>query len=54
MIETNPKIIDKAILVAVRTRGISKERVDEHLQELEMLANTAGAETVFKIVQDRD
>lgn len=54
MIETNPEIIDKAILVAVRTRDISKERVEEHLQELEMLANTAGAETILKIVQDRD
>lgn len=54
MIETNPKIIDKAILVAVRTRKISKERVEEHLQELEMLADTAGAETILKIVQDRD
>lgn len=54
MIETNPEIIDKAILVAVRTREISKERVEEHLQELEMLAETAGAETILKIVQDRD
>ena len=54
MIETNPEVLDKAILVAVRTRGISKERVEEHLQELEMLASTAGAETILKIVQDRD
>lgn len=54
MIETNPKIIDKAILVAVRTRKISKERVQEHLQELEMLADTAGAETILKVVQERD
>jgi GTP-binding protein HflX len=54
MIETNTDIPDKAILVAVRTRDISKERVEEHLQELEMLANTAGAETILKIVQDRD
>ncbi len=54
MIETNTEIPDKAILVAVRTRDISKERVEEHLQELEMLANTAGAETILKIVQDRD
>lgn len=54
MIETNTQIADKAILVAVRTRDISKERVEEHMQELEMLANTAGAETILKIVQDRD
>jgi GTPase len=54
MIETDPKIIDKAILVAVRTKDISKERIEEYLLELEMLANTAGAETIIKIVQDRD
>jgi len=54
MIETNQKVIDKAILVAVKTRDISSERVEEHLQELEMLANTAGAETILKIVQDRN
>jgi GTP-binding protein HflX len=54
MIEINQNIIDKAILVAVKTRDISKQRVEEHLHELEMLANTAGAETILKIIQDRD
>jgi GTP-binding protein HflX len=54
MIEINQSVIDKAILVAVKTRGISQERVEEHLHELEMLADTAGAETIIKIVQDRD
>lgn len=54
MIETKPEIIDKAILVAVKTRDISKERIEEHLQELEMLANTAGAKTILKIVQDKN
>ena len=54
MIDTNPKVIDKAILVAVRTKDISRDRIEEHLQELEMLANTAGGETILKIVQDKD
>ena len=53
MIETVENIIDRAIIVAVKMRDISQERVEEHLQELEMLAETAGAETVIKIVQDR-
>ncbi len=53
MIDTNPKIIDRAILVAVKTRDISQERLKEHLLELEMLAATAGAETILKIVQER-
>lgn len=54
MIEINQSVIDKAILVAVKTREISQDRVEEHLQELEMLAETAGAETIIKIIQDRD
>jgi GTP-binding protein HflX len=44
---------EKAILVAVRTKDITKEKAQEHLDELEMLADTAGAETVFKIMQDK-
>jgi GTPase len=53
MIEINKTTIDKAILVAVKTRDISDERVEEHLQELEMLSETAGAETILKIVQSK-
>lgn len=45
--------IEKAILVAVKTRDLTQERINEHLDELEMLASTAGAETVFRVVQDR-
>ncbi|MEE9430122.1 MAG: GTPase HflX [Melioribacteraceae bacterium] len=54
MIDINTKVTEKAILVAVKTRDISRERIEEHLLELEMLATTAGAETVMKVVQDRD
>jgi GTP-binding protein HflX len=53
MIETNNKIIDRAILVGVKTRDVSQDRIEEHLQELEMLANTAGAVTIIKIIQER-
>jgi GTP-binding protein HflX len=53
MINTTENIVDKAILVAVKTRDITQERLEEHLQELEMLAETAGAETIIKIVQER-
>jgi GTP-binding protein HflX len=54
MIETSEKIIDRAILVAVKTRDISQERVEEHLLELEMLAETAEAECIIKIIQERN
>ncbi|MBU0559614.1 MAG: GTPase HflX [Bacteroidota bacterium] len=42
-----------AILIGVKTSQISGRLVEEHLQELEMLTETAGAETVLKITQDR-
>jgi len=49
-----PKIErEDAILVGLATRDVSKEKVQEHLDELEMLADTAGANTIFKVMQDR-
>jgi GTP-binding protein HflX len=53
MIEIPRKTIERAILVALITRDLSKEIVDEHLTELEELAATAGAETILKVTQDR-
>lgn len=44
---------ERAILVALITDAVSRNKVEEHLEELEMLAETAGAITVFKVVQDR-
>ncbi|MFZ6032209.1 MAG: GTPase HflX [Melioribacter sp.] len=44
---------ERAILIALPVGGFTKEQVEEHLDELELLASTAGAETVFKILQDR-
>ena len=41
------------MLVALDTKAYSKEVVEEHLAELEELANTAGAETIFKIIQSK-
>ena len=54
MIKITKKVVERAMLVALDTKAYSKEVVEEHLQELQMLANTAGAETILKIVQDRD
>ena len=53
MIEIQKKTIERAILVALNTKDIKREIVEEHLDELEELALTAGAETVIKIIQDR-
>jgi GTP-binding protein HflX len=53
MIEITQKATERAMLVALDTRELSKEIVEEHLTELEELAYTAGAETVFKIIQSK-
>ena len=53
MIDINRNGVEKAILVALNTKNISKELVEEHLTELEELALTAGAETIIKITQDK-
>ncbi|HKI77251.1 MAG TPA: GTPase HflX [Ignavibacteriaceae bacterium] len=53
MIDITQKTVERAMLVALNTKDINKELVDEHLAELEELALTAGAETISKIVQQR-
>ncbi len=53
MIEVTTQIKERGMLVALKTRELSKHLVEEHLAELEELADTAGAETIFKIVQSR-
>lgn len=53
MIEINRSEIEKAILVGVRRPEISEEVINDHLSELELLADTAGAETILKMIQDR-
>ena len=53
MIEIKQKITERAMLVAVQTRNLSRELVEEHLSELEELADTAGAESIFKIIQSK-
>ena len=42
---------EKAFLIGVVTGGLSPEVVDEHLDELELLTETAGAETMGRFTQ---
>lgn len=53
MLEIQKKTIERAILVALNTKELKREIVEEHLDELEELAVTAGAETIIKIIQDK-
>ncbi|MCX6122514.1 MAG: GTPase HflX [Ignavibacteriales bacterium] len=54
MIELAQTGKEKCILVGVPTRSNLKAVVDESLAELALLADTAGAEVVGRITQDRD
>ena len=53
MITISPQPKERAILIALAAGEFSKSRIEEHLDELELLTDTAGAETVFKIMQER-
>lgn len=53
MIETKNKTTERALLVALNTKDLSRQIVEEHIKELEELALTAGAETILKIIQSR-
>ncbi|MFI5237525.1 MAG: GTPase HflX, partial [Ignavibacteriales bacterium] len=53
MIELTKKLKERAMLVGLQTRNINKELAEEHLSELEELADTAGAESIFKIIQSK-
>ena len=55
MLDVNVKeiIMERAMLVALKLRNETRFIVEEHLDELEMLADTAGAETILKVIQDR-
>lgn len=54
MIEMNKQEVEKAILVGVKMPGTTSEMMEDHLSELELLADTAGAETILKMVQERN
>ncbi len=53
MIELKPIPKERAILIALSTGEFTKDQIEEHLDELELLTDTAGAETVFKVLQEK-
>jgi len=54
MIELLKNSKERAMLIALQTRHINRELAEEHISELEELANTAGAESIFKIIQNKN
>jgi len=53
MIDIERNVRERAILVAVRFKNQKREIVEEHSEELAELADTAGADVLFTIIQDR-
>ncbi len=53
MIEVKKGERERAILIALSTDNYTKEQIEEHLDELELLADTAGADTILKIMQEK-
>lgn len=53
MIELKPIPKERAILIALSTGEFTKGQIEEHLDELELLTDTAGAETIFKVLQEK-
>lgn len=47
------EVVEKAILIAIAPQNM-EEIVENSLDELEELARTAGAETIVKVIQNRD
>lgn len=54
MIELKTNQLENAILVALKTKALSREELEEHLAEMRELARTAGAKVVKNLVQEKD
>jgi GTPase len=50
----NTEHAERAVIVGVTTRDHRREQVEEYLDELQLLAESAGAVVVDRILQDRD
>jgi GTPase len=50
----NYKEKERVVLVGIYGSELRKEEADEHINELELLADTAGGVTIHKILQNRD
>lgn len=45
---------ERSIVIGVKLPAVSRKQVDEYLDELSLLANTAGSEIIHRIKQERD
>jgi GTP-binding protein HflX len=54
MIELDPSGRERCVIVGVSTRTSGREETEEYMNELALLADTAGADVVSRVTQDRD
>lgn len=54
MIVIQNEEIEKGIIIALKPRNITRNQVEENLNELEKLAETAGAKILFRVIQEKD
>ena len=54
MVDQGNRVHERAVLVGVAHPGTTKETVEEHLDELEQLAITAGADVAGRFIQKRE
>lgn len=54
MIELDPSGRERCVIVGVSTRISGREETEEYMNELALLADTAGADVVSRYTQDRD
>ncbi len=54
MYEVNSNQKERAILVGLALNRLARWQAEEHLDELALLADTAGAEVIDKIIQEKD
>src|SRR3989304_5496310 len=54
MIELSKLDRERCVLVGVSTRMVGKHETEELLDELALLADTAGADVITRFIQDRD
>ena len=52
--EVSDKERETAIIVAIVKKGTDPEIVSEHLDEMELLLDTAGADVLYRVYQERD
>jgi len=52
--DTSPPVAERTVLVGLATRSLPRRVVEEHLDELSRLVETAGGVVVERMVQERD